>query len=344
MVFSAAMALTKTDLAMVQQLVHTRAGGANADLATEIIETALRLLDDRADRLDMKVITSALKELRYASRIFTPYREKQKVTVFGSARTRPEAPEYQQAVAFGRSIVQVGFMVITGGGEGIMGAAQRGAGRDNSFGLNIRLPFEQEPNDEIAGDPKLINFKYFFTRKLCFMKESDAIVLFPGGFGTHDEGFEALTLMQTGKSQPKPLVFVDRPHGNYWKTWWRFVEDQLLDAQLIGKDDLALFKVTDDVDEACAEIANFYRNYHSSRYVNDDLVVRVKHPVTAALLQTLNDRFAGLCTPGGKFRAAEVSSEEEHEPELAGLNRIVFPFLRSNFGRLRSLIDVLNQH
>ncbi len=338
------MALTKQDQVLVQQLVRAHGGGGNGDLASEIIETALRLLDDQAGRLDMKVMTSALKELRYASRIFTPYREKRKVTVFGSARTEPTAPEYQQAVAFSKAAVAAGFMVITGGGEGIMGAAQRGAGRDHSFGLNIRLPFEQEPNMEIAGDPKLINFKYFFTRKLCFLKESDAIALFPGGFGTHDEGFEALTLMQTGKSQPKPLVFVDRPHGNYWKTWWRFVEDQLLDANLISKDDLALFKVTDDVDEACAEIANFYRNYHSSRYVKDAMVIRVKHPVTAALLQTLDDHFAGLCLNSGKFRAAESLPEEENEPELAGLHRIIFPFNRSNFGRLRALIDVLNQH
>ena len=338
------MSLPKQDHALIQQLLRPHTGGENADLATEIIETALRLLDDQAGRLDMKVITSALKELRYASRIFAPYRDRQKVTVFGSARTAPAAPEYQQAVAFGKAIVARGFMVITGGGEGIMGAAQRGAGRDHSFGLNIRLPFEQEPNDEIAGDPKLIHFKYFFTRKLCFMKESDAIALFPGGFGTHDEGFEALTLMQTGKSQPKPLVFVDRPRGNYWKTWWRFVEDQLLDAGLIGKDDLALFKVTDDVEEAAAEIANFYRNYHSSRYVKDALVLRVKHPATAALLQTLNDRFAGLCVPGGKFRALPALPEEKNEPELAELYRITFPFIRSNFGRLRALIDVLNQH
>ena len=208
----------------------------------------------------------------------------------------------------------------------------------------FRSPFEQEPNVEIAGDPKLIYFKYFFTRKLCFMKESDAIALFPGGFGTHDERFEALTLMQTGKSQPKPLVFVDRPHGNYWKTWWRFVEDQLLDAQLISKDDLALFKVTDDVDEACAEITGFYRNYHSSRYVKDELVVRVKHPVTPVLLQTLNDRFAGLCATGGKFRAGDRPPADDNEPELANLHWIVFPFIRSNFGRLRALIDVLNQH
>jgi uncharacterized protein (TIGR00730 family) len=338
------MSSNKQDQALIQQLIQQHNGGENADLAAEIIETALRLLDDKADRLDVKVITSALRELRYSSRVFTPYREKRKVTIFGSARTRPEAPEYQQAEAFGKAIVERGFMVITGGGEGIMGAGQRGAGREHSFGLNIRLPFEQEPNDEIAGDPKLIHFKYFFTRKLCFMKESDAIALFPGGFGTHDEGFEALTLMQTGKSQPKPLVFIDRPRGHYWKTWWRFVEDQLLDAGLIGKEDLALFKVTDDVEEACAEIADFYRNYHSSRYVKDGLLLRVKHPVTESLLQTLNDRFAGICLRGGKFQKAAPLPEEEREAGLANLHRITFPFNRSSFGRLRTVIDTLNQH
>ena len=332
------------DKALIRQLIQAHGGGDNADLAEDIIVTALRLLDDKMDRRDARVVASAVKELRYASKVFAPFRGQRKVTVFGSARTRTEEPEYQQAVAFGKEAVARGFMVITGGGEGIMGAAQRGAGRGHSFGLNIRLPFEQGANEEIAGDKKLVNFKYFFTRKLCFMKESDAIVLFPGGFGTHDEGFEALTLMQTGKAQPKPLVFVDRPRGRYWKTWWRFVEDQLLDAGLIGKDDLALFKITDDVKEACDEIARFYRNYHSSRYVKDALVVRVKHPVTAALLQTLDDRFGGLCVNGGKFRAADAFPEEENEPELAGLHRIVFPFNRTNFGRLRSLIDVLNQH
>jgi uncharacterized protein (TIGR00730 family) len=338
------MTLTKQDQALIDQLIQQHGGGDNADLAGDIIETALRLLEDKADRLDMKVITQALKEQRYASKVFAPYRNKRKVTIFGSARTRPESPEYQQAVAFGKAIVEHGFMVITGGGEGIMGAAQRGAGRDNSFGLNIRLPFEQAPNEEIIGDRKLINFKYFFTRKVCFIKESDAIVLFPGGFGTHDEGFEALTLMQTGKTLPKPLVFVDRPRGNYWKTWWRFVEDQLLDEALISKEDLALFKVYDDVQEACDEITHFYSNYHSMRYVKDALVLRVKHPVGENLLRTLNERFAGICLNGGKFQASGVLPEEENEPEFRELHRIVFPFNRTNFGKLRSLIDVVNQH
>jgi len=330
------------DRAAIQQLLAART--ENADLAADMIETALRLLDDRADRLDLKIITAALKEMRYAAKVFSPYRGRPKVTVFGSARTPPDAPEYQQAVAFGKAIVARGYMVITGGGEGIMGAAQRGAGRDNSFGLNIRLPFEQEPNVEIAGDPKLINFKYFFTRKLYFVKESEALVLFPGGFGTHDEGFETLTLLQTGKSTPKPVVFIDRPRGNYWKTWWRFVEDHLLGAGLISKDDFALLKVTDDVEEACAEITRFYRNYHSSRYVRDQLVLRVRHPVTAALLATLNQLFADLCVNGGKFAATAPLPEEDTEPEFAQLHRIAFPFRRANFGRLRSLIDVLNHH
>jgi uncharacterized protein (TIGR00730 family) len=338
------MPLSSEEQALIRELITRRGGGENADLVEELVETALRLIEDKADRLDTKVMTTALKELRYAAKVFAPFRGRRKVSVFGSARTKPEAPEYQQAVAFGRAIVQRGFMVITGGGEGIMGAAQRGAGREQSFGLNIRLPFEQDPNIEIAGDRKLINFKYFFTRKLCFIKESDAIALFPGGFGTHDEGFEALTLMQTGKSMPKPLVFIDRPRGSYWKTWWRFVEDQLLAEDLISKEDLALFKVTDDVEEACDEITRFYSNYHSCRYVKEALVLRVKHPVTEGLLRTLNDRFANICLNGGQFRASGPLPEEENEPELAGLHRIVFPFNRTNFGRLRSLIDVVNQH
>src|SRR5204862_1764035 len=227
-----------------------------------MIVTALKMARDEMGVADLKLINRSLKEMRYAAKVFARYARFRKVVVFGSARISSDAPESKVAEDFARAMVSHDYMVITGGGEGIMGAAQRGAGRDNSFGLNIRLPFEQAPNEEIIGDRKLINFKYFFTRKVCFIKESDAIVLFPGGFGTHDEGFEALTLMQTGKSQPKPLVFVDRPRGNYWKTWWRFVEDQLLDEALISKEDLSLFKVTDDIEEACEESTRLYSNYH----------------------------------------------------------------------------------
>ncbi len=333
-----------SDQEMIDRLIAAHGGEENADLAADIIRTALRMLDDGVERLDAKVITTALKELRYSSKVFAPYRNRRKVTVFGSARTEPAAAEYRQAEDFARSIVEEGFMIITGGGEGIMGAAQRGAGREQGFGLNIRLPFEQEPNVEIAGDLKLINFKYFFTRKLCFIKESDAIALFPGGFGTHDEGFEALTLMQTGKSQVKPLVFIDRPGGDYWKTWWRFVEDQLLGSALISKEDLALFLVTDNIEEACREITGFYRNYHSNRFVREGMILRVQRPVTEVLLNTLNDQFAEICLNDGGFAAGDALPEEENAPELADLHRIVFPFNRKNYGLLRRVIDVLNQH
>jgi len=336
--------LSAADRALLGQLLARHADAENVDLVEDLIVTAVRLLEDGAERLDVKVMTAALKELRYAAKVFAPYRGRRKVTVFGSARTRPDAAEYQQAAAFAKALVARRFMVITGGGEGIMGAAQRGAGREHSFGLNIRLPFEQAPNVEIVGDLKLINFKYFFTRKLCFIKESDAIALFPGGFGTHDEGFEALTLMQTGKSQIKPLVFVDAPRGSYWKTWWRFVEDQLLDQDLISREDFAMFKVTDDLEEASEEITRFYSNYHSSRYYQDRLLIRVQHPVSDRLLRVLNERFADLCAQGATIRVPTSLPAEDDDPELQGLHRLEVPFNRSSYGRLRMLIDVLNQH
>jgi uncharacterized protein (TIGR00730 family) len=299
---------------------------------------------DRTSRADAKLVDKALGELRYAFKIFAPYEHIPKVSIFGSSRTPELHADYVQATKFAERMRQCNWMVITGAGDGIMKAGHGGAGPEASFGVAIRLPFEQKTNDFITLDKKLINFKYFFTRKVCFIKESDAIVLFPGGFGTHDEGFEALTLMQTGKSLPKPLIFVDRPRGNYWKTWWRFVEDQLLDEALISKEDLAFFKVYDDVEDACDEITRFYSNYHSMRYVKDALVVRVKHPVTEGLLRNLNDRFAGICQNGGKFQLTGPLPEEENESEFRDLHRIVFPFNRTNFGKLRSLIDVLNQH
>jgi uncharacterized protein (TIGR00730 family) len=313
-------------------------------MIAEIVENGIKFLRDKTNRGDIKLINKSFKELRYAIKIFAPYRDIRKVSIFGSARTQENHTDYRQAAAFAKAMADAGWMVITGAGGGIMAAGHGGAGANPSFGLAIRLPFEQATNVHIANDPKLINFKYFFTRKLCFIKESDAIVLFPGGFGTHDEGFEALTLMQTGKSQPKPLVFVDRPRGNYWKTWWRFVEDQLLDEALISKEDLALFKVCDNVEEACKEIMDFYSNYHSCRYVKDAMVMRVKYPVTENLLRTLNARFSNILVSGGQYRAAGPLPEEENEPELKSLHRIVFPFNRTNFGRLRSLIDVVNHH
>jgi hypothetical protein len=329
------------DHALIQQLLQAHGTGDNADFIEDIIATALRLLDDQTDRLDVKLISSALKELRYASKVFAPYRGRRKVTVFGSARTKPAAPEYRQAVAFGQAIVARGFMVITGGGEGIMGAAQRGAGRDHSFGLNIRLPFEQEPNVEIAGDPKLINFKYFFTRKLCFMKESDAIVLFPGGFGTMDEGYEAITLMQTGKSQLMPLVLIDRPGGTYWKTWDKNVREHLLRGELISSNDLNLYRITDNTDEAVKIITRFYRNFHSTRFVKDLFFIRLRHAPTDSALEAMNEDFADIVI-GPPIKRIEPTPDEHEDNDHLHLQRIAFGYNRRDYGRLRQLIDVLN--
>ena len=257
------MPANKQNQALIQQLIRDHPDGQNADLAADLIETALRLLDDQADRLDMKLMTAALKELRYSARVFSPYRERRKVTIFGSARTKSAAPEYLQAVAFSKAIVDRGFMVITGGGEGIMGAGQRGAGRENSFGLNIRLPFEQEPNDEIAGDPKLINFKYFFTRKLCFMKESSAIALFPGGFGTLDEVFETATLIQTGKIRDFPIVLMGT---EFWAPLMDFMSRTLLADGKIRQADLDRLTLTDSAEDAVALIRDAATGRFGLRY------------------------------------------------------------------------------
>ena len=311
-------------------------------LADDIALTAQKMLRDSASIADLRLVNAALKEMRYAFRVFAPYRDIRKVSVFGSARTPPEHPAYRHAHEFARRMADdLGYMVITGGGPGIMRACQEGSGRGRSFGINIRLPFEQEPNEFIHRDPKLVNFKYFFTRKLLFVKEADAIALFPGGFGTHDEGFESLTLLQTGKARPVPVVFVDAPGGAYWQTWLRYVEDHLLAEGLISPADMRLFKVTDDLDEATSEITRFYRRYHSSRYVRDELVIRLVEPLGPDALTRVNTEFADIVTDGG-IRASEALPEESGEPELSALPRLVLRFDRRHFGRLRMLIDALN--
>ncbi|RMF86862.1 MAG: TIGR00730 family Rossman fold protein [Nitrospinota bacterium] len=327
----------------IMHLIHTYGESSDADLVKEIIFTALRLVGDRADRGDLKILNTALKELRYAFKVFKPYRNYRKVSIFGSARTQPDDPVYQQAVEFGRRVVERGYMVITGAGEGIMKAGQDGAGRRMSFGLNIRLPFEQVANSIIADDPKLITFKYFFTRKLIFVKETDAFAMFPGGFGTHDEAFEALTLLQTGKSDPMPVVFIDSPQERYWRTWEAFIQEHLVQKGRISPDDLSLFKITEDVEEAVEEIDTFYRNYHSLRYVKDLLVIRVNHSISPELLDTLNHDFTDLLA-AGKIEASGALPEESNEPEIAHLPRLVLRFNRRNFGRLRQMIDVINRY
>jgi uncharacterized protein (TIGR00730 family) len=307
----------------------------------DIVENALKLLTDVQDSGDVRVIQTALRELRFAFKLFAPYAQVRKVTIFGSARTAPTRPEYQQAVDFGRKIVQAGFMVITGAGPGIMQAGHEGAGPENSFGANIRLPWEQSANPIIREDKKLVTFKYFFTRKLIFIRHSDALALFPGGFGTMDEGYEALTLMQTGKSQLMPLVLIDRPGGAYWKTWDKHVREHLLRDELISPEDLCLYQITDDTDQAVKIITRFYRNFHSTRFVKDLFVIRLKHAPSDSALEAMNEDFADINT-GAPIKRIEPTPEEVEDNEHVDLPRIAFNFNRKDYGRLRQMIDVLN--
>jgi len=287
------------------------------------------------------MLSTALKELRYAFKVFSPYKGRRKVSLFGSARLPADHPAYRQAVEFGRRAAEAGFMVITGAASGIMEAGHVGAGRENSIGVNILLPFEQDANAIIAGDVKLVHLKYFFTRKLLFVKESDAVALFPGGFGTQDEGFEVLTLIQTGKSHLFPVIMVDEPGGDYWKEWQHYVEKALLGRGLISPDDLYLYKITDSVDEAMAEMLLFYRVYHSMRYVNGELVLRLQRPISEALLERIRTEFADILE-GGTFEQTGALPEEANDVHLAAMPRLRFHFDRKSLGRLRLLIDTLN--
>jgi uncharacterized protein (TIGR00730 family) len=311
-------------------------------LVLQLKETADKLIRDRASRGDVKLLTTAFKELRYAFKVFAPYRLRRKVSVFGSARLPLDHPACRQAVEFGRRIVEAGFMVITGAASGIMEAGHVGAGREQSIGVNILLPFEQEANTTIAGDAKLMHLKYFFTRKLLFVKESDAIALFPGGFGTLDEGFEALTLVQTGKSHLFPIVMVDEPGGDYWALWLRHVKEVLLARGLISPSDMALFKVTDSVEEAVAEILAFYRVYHSMRYVGQDMVLRLQHRLSDAVLERVREEFKDILLKG-TFEQTAALPAEAADTHLAGMPRLRFRFDRRNVGRLRQLIDLINR-
>src|SRR5687767_14152808 len=322
----------------IQELIDYKGGGANPDLVTDVIENALKLLTDVEGRGDVRVIQTAVRELRYAFKLFAPHAHVRKVTMFGSARMLPTKTEYQQAVEFARKIAEEGWMVITGAGPGIMQAGHEGAGLEKSFGANIRLPWEQSAYPIIQHDKKLTTFKYFFTRKLTFVRHSDAIVLFPGGFGTLDEGYEALTLMQTGKSRIMPLVLMDRPGGAYWKTWDKHIREHLLRNNFISPDDLDLYQVTDDIDEAVRIITRFYRNYHSMRFVHELLVIRLKYAPSPTAVEALNDDFADIIT-GPKMETIEPTPEEREDNAYLDLPRIAFGFNRRDYGRLRQMLD-----
>jgi uncharacterized protein (TIGR00730 family) len=313
-----------------------------ADLIAQIKESADKLAHDNTSRGDLKILNRTLKELRYAFKVFSPYRRCRKVTIFGSARTPSGSPSYQQAVQFGQAMAEQGWLVVTGAASGIMEAGHIGAGREHSMGLNIMLPFEQMSNPVIAGDPKLVHMKYFFTRKLMFVKESHAMCLFPGGFGTLDEGLEVLTLLQTGKRDMVPVVFLDEPGGDYWAQFQQFIVDKLLNRGMICPEDLSLYKLTDSVGEAVREILNFFRVYQGMRYVRNQLVLRLSEAPSQELLDELNTYFADILV-SGRIAARGPLPEERDEPDLADLPRLVFHFNRRDFGRLRQLIDALNR-
>ncbi len=329
-------------LHQISALLDSREDDLHAGLMTELLTGLLKLHDAHLDLLDLKIVNRAVKELRHAFGVFRGYRNRQKVSIFGSARTLADDPNYQLAYQFAQGIVREGFMVITGGADGIMRAAQEGAGRENSFGVNIMLPFEQGPNSTIADDPKLITFKYFFTRKLMFQKEANAIALFPGGFGTHDEGFEILTLAQTGKSDPQPIICLQAPGCDYWDDWSAFVTRQLLNRKLINEEDMSLFTIVNSADAAVSQILRFYRRYHSMRFVGRELAMRLKQTITPEQLEQLRDRFADLLSDG-TFELRSPLTEELDEPTLRDLPRLVFNFNRRSAGRLRQLINHLNE-
>ena len=312
------------------------------DYIEELRSTVEKLAGDNAARGDLKLLSRSLKELRYSFRVFSKYRLNRKVTVFGSARTKPDAPAYQHTVEFGRRLAAAGWMVLTGAGGGIMEAAHVGAGRSMSMGVNIMLPFEQSANPVIAGDEKLINLRYFFTRKLLFVKEVHAIALFPGGFGTMDEGFETLTLVQTGKRDMMPIVCVDEPGGSYWRGFQDFIESQFLKTGLISPEDMSLFKVTDDLDEAIAEIMNFYRVFDSMRFIRDWLILRLRVAPSDEYLAQLNDQFKDLLA-SGRIEKAQPHAFEADDESVATLPRLRLKFDRKRCGRLRQLIDQLNR-
>lgn len=328
----------KLDIAdLIEQLPNLK----HQKFIQQAMATIVRLASSEIDRSDWKILSASLADMEQGFQLFYKYQHVRKVTIFGSARTSPEAPEYLIAADFARCVTKLGFMVMTGAGGGIMQAGNEGAGREQSFGLNIRLPFEQEANEFIVGDPKLINFKYFFTRKLFLLRESDAVALFPGGFGTQDEAFECMTLSQTGKFGPVPLVLIDRPGGDYWKDWSDYIYKHLVQQGLISPDDPSLYTITDNLDVACNAITRFYQVYHSSRYVGDQLVIRLKTDLSDTNVEQLNTNFSDIVVKG-RIEKSQALPQEAQDETAVGLPRLVFYFNQRDLGRLYQMIAAIN--
>ncbi len=326
----------------IDQLMELSGHIHHPELVREMILAALKAGQEEDEKADLKLMSVTMKEMRFSSKVFAPYRHVRKVSVFGSARTQPDEPVYEMAHLFGKKLAEAGYMVITGGGSGIMQAINEGAGPEYSFGVNIRLPFEQKPNPVIEGNPRLIVYKYFFNRKVAFLKEASAIALFPGGFGTLDEAMETLTLLQTGKRDPIPLVLVDEPGGTYWSRWIQFFEEELMAQGYITASDFYLFERVDSVDAAVEKIDHFYRRYHSLRYVEKQLVLRLTSDIDLKFVKELKDQFSDILIPQGNIYLSGPLPAEADEPEIANLPRLVVDFNRRDLGKLRKLIDAIN--
>ena len=329
-------------LGMLQEVLAANRKDLRSLLYKDIIMNALKCKRDELDILDLKVINRAVAEFRHAACIFKPYRMVRKVSIFGSARVTGGSPYYELAVKLGRSIVESGFMVITGAAEGIMRAGIEGAGPRNSFGVNILLPFERGPASIIRDDPKVVRFKYFFTRKIFFVMEADAIALFPGGFGTHDEGFEVLTLLQTGKAPPMPVVLMELPGEQYWESWDQFIRQQLLARQFISPEDLSFYKIMHSPEEAVDWIRSYYSTYHSIRQVRDRLVIRLEKELLDKHVRRLNDAFPDLVESGEIAKTPALPAEKD-EPTLWSKPRIAFEYSKKSAGRLNEMILMINQ-
>ena len=315
---------------------------SNRDQLTEMLVSVARLAQGRTERLDLKIANAALREMREGFEVFAPYRAVRKITMFGSARTLPTDPLYAQARDLASRLAGLGWSTVTGAGPGIMAAGMEGAGPDHSFGINIRLPAEQAANEFISSDAKLVSMKYFFTRKLLLVKESYGYAVLPGGFGTLDESFELLTLLQTGKAQPAPVVLLEVPGGNYWHVWENFVVGEVAARGLIAPEDANLYLITDDVVTAASEILGFYRNYHSLRWVGDRLVLRLQASPTPSEVAALSEEYGHLCDEGGIDLLPGPLPAEAREEDFPGLPRIALSFNKHSYATLRRLINALN--
>lgn len=310
-------------------------------LIFEMLTSVARVGREGMGRGDLKLLNAAIKELRYADSVFDPWRNVRKVSIFGSARTRADDPDYICASDFGKAISDRGWMVITGAGPGIMRAGIEGATPEKSFGVAIQLPFEATADELIANDPKFVNFRYFFTRKLTFVKESHGFALLPGGFGTMDETFELLTLLQTGKSEMAPVVLLDSPGNDYWPSWLEFVKGQLLTDGLISPEDLELLTLTDSVEDAVEAICSFYKRYHSMRFVGKRLILRLNEPLAPPLIERLNDEYSAIVVSGA-IEAITATDSEVDDADHVDLPRVAFHFDRASYGALRAMIDTIN--